>query len=133
MSAPHLITPLDWSIEALARAAADGADLREAAAAQVESNRFRACAERIADLETRAAAAAAEMTAWTERDAERNRRERAQREMALCAIAEADDLRAKVERLRALLCEIDRQLGHDDRDDAIREQITEAISREHDS
>lgn len=49
---------------------------------------------RIADLESRAAAAAAEMTAWTEMDAERYRRDRAQREMALCVMAEADDLRA---------------------------------------
>ena len=54
MTAPHLITPLDWSIEALARAAADGADLREAAAARVESARFRVCAERIAELQTAA-------------------------------------------------------------------------------
>ena len=54
MTAPHLITPLDWSIEALARAAANGADLREAAAARVESARFRVCAERIAELQTAA-------------------------------------------------------------------------------
>ncbi len=53
MTAPHLITPMDWALEALARAAADGADLREAAAARVESSRFRACAERIAELQAR--------------------------------------------------------------------------------
>lgn len=50
MTAPHLITPIDWALEALARAASDGADLRESAAARVESTRFMACAERIAEL-----------------------------------------------------------------------------------
>lgn len=51
---------------------------------------------RIADLESRAAAAAAEMTAWTELDAERDRRDRAQREMALHAMAEAERLRSEL-------------------------------------
>lgn len=41
MNDPHIITPLDWALEAMARATSDRADLREAQAA-------RACAERIA-------------------------------------------------------------------------------------
>ena len=75
MSAPHLITPLDWSIEALARAAADGADLREAAAARVESARFRVCAERIAELQTAAERLQAERDALAARLAEIERAE----------------------------------------------------------
>lgn len=126
MTPNHLITPLDWSIEALGRAASDSADLHEAQAARVESNRFRACAERIAELMTERDAALA--------DADRLRASYCALSMQLAHRgAQAERAIAEADRLRALLCEIDRQLGHDDRDDAIREQITDAISRERDS
>ncbi len=142
MTAPHLITPMDWALEALNRAASDGADLHEAQAARVESNRFRACAERIAELMTERDAALADadrlrasycalsmQLAHRGAQAERAIAEASDLRALLAeALAGQDDQRAEVERLRALLCEIDRQLGHDDRDDAIREQITETLS-----
>ena len=45
-------------------------------------------------------------------------------------VARIDAQAAEIERLRAALYSVDRQLGHDDADDALRDEITAALEEQ---